>query len=75
MPMGIYKDFADCIAKNKDKGNAQAYCGAIKAKAEVDQRAKNEAFAKKHGHKLDEKGRIIVAENVNITFEGAIVHE
>jgi hypothetical protein len=70
--MGKYKDFADCIAKNKDKGDAKAYCGAIKDKAEADQRAKNEEYAKAHGYKLDEKGRIIVAENVEMHIRGEI---
>ena len=26
MPFGDYDSFADCVAKNKDKGNAEAYC-------------------------------------------------
>lgn len=32
--MGQYKDFADCVVKNKDKRNPQAYCGEIKHKVE-----------------------------------------
>jgi len=34
MPMGEYKDFAECIRKNKDKDNPQAYCGSIYWKTE-----------------------------------------
>jgi hypothetical protein len=34
MPMGSYQDFDDCVAKNKDKDDPQAYCGAIKHKVE-----------------------------------------
>lgn len=33
-PMGEYSDFKDCVSKNKDKGNPDAYCGSIKAKVE-----------------------------------------
>jgi hypothetical protein len=34
MPFAGYKDFAACVAANKDKGNPDAYCGAIKHKVE-----------------------------------------
>lgn len=34
MPFAGYKDFADCVAKNKDKGDPEAYCGSIKNKTE-----------------------------------------
>lgn len=33
-PMAGYTDFADCVAKNQDKENPEAYCGAIKAQTE-----------------------------------------
>lgn len=33
-PFGGYTDFADCVAKNQDKGNPDAYCGYIKHKVE-----------------------------------------
>jgi len=33
-PMGQYKDFADCVAKNSDKDDPRAYCGSIKAQTE-----------------------------------------
>ena len=33
-PMGEYKDFADCVSKNKDKEDPEAYCGSIKQKVE-----------------------------------------
>lgn len=33
-PFGEYKDFADCVAKNKDKSDPEAYCAAIKRKIE-----------------------------------------
>lgn len=29
MPFGQYKDFADCVKKNKDKSNPEAYCAVI----------------------------------------------
>jgi hypothetical protein len=34
MPFAGYKDFDDCVKKNADKSNPQAYCGAIKHKVE-----------------------------------------
>jgi len=34
MPMGKYKNFQDCVEKNKDKKNPEAYCGEIKKKVE-----------------------------------------
>ena len=33
-PFAGYTDFADCVAKNQDKANPEAYCGSIKAQAE-----------------------------------------
>jgi hypothetical protein len=33
-PFAGYKDFADCVSKNRDKGNPDAYCGYIKHKVE-----------------------------------------
>jgi hypothetical protein len=33
-PFAGYTDFADCVAKNSDKEDPQAYCGSIKAKVE-----------------------------------------
>jgi len=30
-----YVDFADCVAKNQDKADPEAYCGAIKAQTEA----------------------------------------
>lgn len=30
MPMGDYKDFADCVSQNQGKEDPQAYCAAIK---------------------------------------------
>lgn len=32
--MGQYKDWDDCISKNKDKDNPEKYCGFIKHKIE-----------------------------------------
>lgn len=34
MPFGGYKNFDDCVSKNRDKSDPQAYCGSIKAKTE-----------------------------------------
>ena len=34
MPFAGYKDFADCVSKNRDKRDPQAYCAAIMHKVE-----------------------------------------
>ena len=34
MPFADYTDWDDCISKNKDKDNPEAYCGYIKNKVE-----------------------------------------
>ncbi len=55
MPFGPYKSFADCVAKNKDKGNAAAYCGAIKNQVEgksKGKKSKNQAMIDKAKREL-----------------------
>lgn len=34
MPFAGYRDFDDCVAKNQDKANPEAYCGQIKHRVE-----------------------------------------
>jgi len=34
MPFASYKNFADCVAKNKNKNNPKAYCATIMRKVE-----------------------------------------
>lgn len=34
MPFAGYKDFKDCILKNRDKENSKAYCAVIMRKVE-----------------------------------------
>jgi len=34
MPFAGYKNFADCVAKNQDKENPEAYCAVIMRKVE-----------------------------------------
>ena len=60
MPFGTYKDFSDCVNKNKDKDDPKAYCAAIQKKAEGE------------NIRRDTQGRIIVAENVPIVFNSSI---
>lgn len=54
-PFADYEDFADCVAKNSDKEDAEAYCGKIKHQTE-DKTSK--LFASKlvcrHGHTLEQ---------------------
>jgi hypothetical protein len=39
MPFAGYKDFADCVSKNSDKKDPQAYCGTIQSQAESQERS------------------------------------
>lgn len=41
MPFAGYKNFADCVAKNRDKKNPQAYCGSIMHQVEGKQEEYN----------------------------------
>ena len=34
MPFAGYKNFKDCVKKNQDKGDPDAYCGSIYWKVE-----------------------------------------
>lgn len=34
MPFAGYKDFAECVEKNKDKKDPEAYCGEIQKRVE-----------------------------------------
>ena len=60
IPFGDYKNFADCVSKNQNKDDPEAYCATIQKKAE------GENF------KRDSKGRQIIAENVPILFNCSI---
>lgn len=35
MPFAGYDDFDDCVAKNQDKADPEAYCGKIKSETEM----------------------------------------
>lgn len=60
MPFGDYKNFDDCVSKNQDKSNPEAYCASIQKKFEGE------------NIKRDIKGRQIIAENVPIVFNASI---
>jgi len=61
-PFAGYADFADCVAKNQDKEDPEAYCGQIQAQAET---ALKEALA--------EKDRVIGEKDARIVeLEGAV---
>jgi hypothetical protein len=53
-PFAGYKDFADCVAKNKDKSDPEAYCGYIKHKVE-DPKKEGSVIAKIPEVELKEK--------------------
>lgn len=39
IPFGEYDSFEDCVAKNQDKGDAEAYCATIKRQIEGSQKS------------------------------------
>ena len=44
MPFAEYEDFDDCVRKNQDKNDHEAYCAAIKEKVEGKcEKVKNES--------------------------------
>ena len=65
-PMGEYKDFADCVSKNKDKEDPEAYCGSIKQKVE----GEKETTEFKIGDKLQHYkfGEVILKSIDNTTY-------
>ncbi len=34
MPFGEYRDFADCVRRNQDKRDPEAYCAEVKRRVE-----------------------------------------
>jgi hypothetical protein len=48
MPFAGYKNFQDCLNKNQNKGDPEAYCGHIKHKVEDSEEDSDEESCKKH---------------------------
>jgi len=46
MPFAGYEDFAECVRKNKDKEDPEAYCGAIENKIKKARKKKKESHPK-----------------------------
>jgi len=40
MPFGPYKDFADCVSKNRDKDDPKAYCAEVERRIRAAQKKK-----------------------------------
>jgi hypothetical protein len=57
-PFADYKDFADCVSKNKDKRNPEAYCASIEQKIK-------EARKKKDAEPRTEKERAMAHFNIS----------
>ena len=43
-PFGEYRDFKDCVAKNQDKDDPEAYCATIERKIKEARKKKNDAL-------------------------------
>lgn len=54
MPFAGYKDFDDCVAKNRDKRDPKAYCAEIMRKVEKPDekvaRTRHHLFARRKRH-------------------------
>lgn len=59
MPFAGYKDFADCVAKNRDKADPQAYCASIQRTAEGNE------------HRVRTETRRVLAESDKLEKETA----
>lgn len=46
MPFAGYKDFDDCVEKNKDKKDPEAYCATIMRKVEEPAKKKHKLLRK-----------------------------
>ena len=53
MPFGPYSDVDDCVAKNRDKTNPQAYCGALEQRLK-ESNVDAEVFVDEDGDGLDD---------------------
>ena len=49
MPFAGYENFADCVRKNRDKDNPEAYCGEIKKRAEDNPKKGEKGVPKQDG--------------------------
>ena len=56
-PFGEFKNFADCVAKNQDKNNPEAYCASIEHTIK-ERRKKDEGFKPTEEDKLNMKKTI-----------------
>lgn len=66
MPFAGYRDFDDCVAKNRDKRNPEAYCASIKARAEA---AEPAAFAARPQQLAGLNGRKVRARTLTPEFD------
>ena len=69
MPFGEYEDFADCVAKNSEKEDPEAYCASIQRASEGDQ-------PRRIGFdvtQLDDK--ILVDDDTHLTMPAVIASE
>lgn len=77
MPMGPFADFDACVLAQKRKGHddssAHRICGHIKSRTE----GLNEQEAQKvvQHLKFDNKGRLIIAENLRMRIGGTVIQE
>lgn len=64
-PFAGYKNFDDCVAKNQDKDDPEAYCASIKDKTEPE---KTKGKSIKEGAKISGEGEITMDKEIEEAF-------
>lgn len=75
-PFAGYKDFDECVADNQDKADPEAYCAAIKRKAEITERilGENQDMTRQLSEQLEDVSssefyELVAAVHENLTEE------
>jgi len=55
MPFAGYKNFQDCVNKNKDKDDPNAYCAFIMRKVEGDDKMVREVTRRRHPRRIGKR--------------------
>lgn len=74
-PFADYTDWEDCISKNQDKTDPEAYCGSIKAQTEAvasGSAVKTEAVSGSAGTPVDKDKRIVELETAVSKLQGSV---
>lgn len=73
-PFADYKDFDDCVSKNQDKEDPEAYCASIKKKAEPEKPG-GESMTQEQSEKLDKLEADVKGIKENLEAFGSALKE